>query len=432
MNTKFRFGVLTLLIAALLLPVVPVMGQGAQTLTITWWGGQTRHDRTIAVIEMYEEATGVNIEYEFSGWGDYWTRVTTQAAGGELACIMQQDYRYVTEWQSRGLLRSLEPYIESGVIDTTDIPESILASGRVGEELYAFNLGVNSQAWVLDLDAFEAAGVELPAWDWTWEDFENITLQLHEALGIWGFGGSLSQIPLWPSIYLGHGEFTYNENGTAVGYEDDQPLIDHYNMILRLMDAGAVLTQEEQAEYQDSSVETGTLTTGKAAMEYMWSNGVVGLVDAAGEDRHFGLWPVPRPVGGQSSNFIKPSQFFSITSQCDDAEAEEAAKFISFFVNDLAANEILFAERGVPAPSTVREHLGAMLEPAQALVFDFIAKVSEDASPINPPDPPGAGDISSNVWTPLFEEPVLYGQISVEEGVQIFRDEANLILSENE
>ena len=65
MNAKTRFGVLALLILTLLMLSVPVMGQDP-TLTITWWGGQTRHDRTIEVIEMYEEATGVDIEFEFS------------------------------------------------------------------------------------------------------------------------------------------------------------------------------------------------------------------------------------------------------------------------------------------------------------------------------------------------------------------------------
>lgn len=433
MNTKVRLGVLVLVIVALALPSVPAMGQDAQTLTITWWGGQSRHDRTIEVIEMYEEATGVDVEYEFSGWGDYWTRTTTQAAGGELACIMQHDYRYVTEWASRGLLQPLDPYIESGVIDTSNFLESALASGKVGDELYGFLLGSNSQAWVLDLDKFEEAGIEPPPWDWTWEDFENITMQLHEELGIWGFGADLSQIPLWPSVMLGYGEFTYSEDGTGLGYEDDQPMIDYFNMILRLVEAGAVPTQAEQAERQDEGIETAPITVGNAAMTYLWSNGVVGLFGAAGEERNFGLWPVPRPVDGQSSNFVKPAMFFAITSQCaDEAEAEAAAEFINFFVNETSIYDVLLSDRGVPGSSAVREYMSMSLDPASALVFDFVAHVSEDASPINPPDPPGAGDLRDNVWRPLFRDPVMYGQISVEDGVKLFRDEANLLLSENE
>lgn len=429
MNTKIRFGVLAVLIVALLLPVVPAMGRD-DTLTITWWGSQDRHDRTIKVIEMYEAAAGVDIEYEFSGWGDYWTRVTTQATGGELACVMQQDYRYITEWQSRGLLVSLEQYVESGLIDTTNIPEAALASGRVGDELYGFNLGNNSQTFLLDLDAFEAAGVDLPAWDWTWEDFESIANQLHEKLGVWALGPSLPDIALWASLYLGYGQNIYNADGTGLGYDDDQPLIDYYNMIIRLQESGAVPAQDEAAEFADVGPEGAPIVDGRAAMDYRWSNQIVAVAAAAGADRNFKLWTLPRPVDGQSQNYLKPSMFFSITSQCENPE--EAARFINYFVNDLAANEVLFAERGVPVSSEVRAHLDSMLEPIQADMFSFLAAVAEDASPIQPPDPPGAADLRDNVYTPLFVEPVLFGQISIEEGVKILREEANLILSENE
>jgi multiple sugar transport system substrate-binding protein len=93
MKSKASLSVIVLLVTVMLLSAIPAIGQ-SPTLTMTWWGGDTRHNRTIEVIEMYEEATGVDVEYEFSGWGDYWTRTTTQASGGELACLMQHEYRH--------------------------------------------------------------------------------------------------------------------------------------------------------------------------------------------------------------------------------------------------------------------------------------------------------------------------------------------------
>ncbi len=431
MKYFFRTSIMALsLLMLFLLSVIPAIGQDSITLRVTWWGSQDRHDRTIAVIEMYEAANpNVNIEYEFSGFNDYWTRVSTQAAGNELACVMQQDYRYLAEWQSRGLNVALDPFIESGLIDLTNIPEANLASGRVGEELYGMNLGDNSQTIIIDVAAFEAAGIELPAWDWTWEDFEAIAMQLHETSGIWAIGPTLPEIALWSALYLGYGEGIYNEDGTGLGYEDDQPLIDYFNMIIRLQQAGAIPTQEESVEFIDAGPEGAAIVNGRAAMDYRWSNQVVAVTSVAGEGREFRLWPLPRPVGGQSQNFLKPSMFFSITSQCE--YPEEAAKFINYFVNDIPANEVLFAERGVPVSTVVRDHLTAMLEGVQAEMFSFVATVAEDASPIQPPDPPGAADLRDNVYNPLFVEPVLYGVITVEEGVAILREEANRILSEN-
>ena len=41
------------------------------TLRMAWWGSQTRHDRTVQVIEMYEKAhPNVKIEYEFFSFDD--------------------------------------------------------------------------------------------------------------------------------------------------------------------------------------------------------------------------------------------------------------------------------------------------------------------------------------------------------------------------
>ncbi|MGN1020205.1 MAG: hypothetical protein ACI4O7_07500, partial [Aristaeellaceae bacterium] len=44
-----------------------------ETLSIMWWGSDTRAGITIKVIEMYEELTGLKIEYEYYDGGSYWT-----------------------------------------------------------------------------------------------------------------------------------------------------------------------------------------------------------------------------------------------------------------------------------------------------------------------------------------------------------------------
>jgi multiple sugar transport system substrate-binding protein len=229
-------------------------------------------------------------------------------------------------------------------------------------------------------------------------------------------------------MYNSLGELPFAVDGTALGYEDDQPLIDHFNMILRLMETDAIPTLEEAAEYAGGP-EQSPIVTGDAAMQYQWSNQVVAVFSAAGEDRHFKLWPMPRPEGANSANFLKPSMFFSIPSSCQNAE--EAAKFINYFTNDLAANEVLGAERGVPISSAVRDHLRPTLDAVGQETFEFLELVQTDSSPIFPPNPPGYNDIRANVWAPLFHDPVLYGQLSPEEGVLIFREETNSILSGN-
>jgi multiple sugar transport system substrate-binding protein len=131
---------------------------------------------------------------------------------------------------------------------------------------------------------------------------------------------------------------------------------------------------------------------------------------------------------GYPRNYIKPSMFFSISK--DSKHAEEAAKFIDFFTNSVEANEILFAERGVPISSAVREALLPQLGPAQRVMFEFLGIVEGYNSPIRPPDPPGHADILNNVYLPEIVEPILYGVLSPEDGVKILREEAEIILAQ--
>ncbi len=415
-------------LSAMLLMATGIAVQAQETLSITWWGSQNRHDRTIEVIELFEEETGIDIEYEFSGWSDYWTRVNTQAAGGNIACIMQHDYRFLTEWSDRGLLMPLNDLIDSGSIDTSGISESVISSGAVDEDIVGISLGTNSQVIILDVDAFEAAGIELPDFDWTFDDFEEISLQFAEQ-GIWGLAYGIWDDSNLKAVLLSTGQDLYNAEGTAHGITDPAPLVDYLNRLYAMMEAGAIPTMDLQADISAPGLEGSPIIDGREAMRYQWSNQVIALTTAAGEDRNFALYPLPR-YGDQSPNYLKPSMFFSITSGCENVEG--AAQFIDWVTNSEAANDILFAERGVPVDADILTYLSDQVDPVTAQVFQYIADVSEIAIPVPPPDPAGASDIVENVIAPLVVDPVLFGMLDAADAVTIFQDEANLILAQNE
>jgi multiple sugar transport system substrate-binding protein len=433
MKTKKGLLVTLVILAALILPSASAFSQDEKIeLRIAWWGSQNRHDRTIAVIELYEQQNpNVDIVYEPSGWDDHWTKLATQAAGGDLPDIIQQDYARINEWVTNGQLLPLDDYIASGIIDTSNIADASLAGGRVDGKLYGFNLGNNSETFIIDVDALEKAGLTLPEVDWTWADFEEMALKLHDELGVYAIGGNLHLSEHWKGIYISCcDEYAYNAEGNGLGYTEDQDhyFVDYLHMLLRLTDAGAIPTIEETNARTGTSTEDSYIVTQQAVMEYGWSNMLVAIWTAAGEDRNFVEWTVPRVVDGYPRNYIKPSMFFSISK--DSKHAEEAAKFIDFFTNSVEANEILMAERGVPISSAVREALLPQLGPAQKAMFDFLGVVEGYNSPIRPPDPAGHADLNNNVYIPEVVEPVLYGVLSPEDAVKILREEAEVILAQ--
>jgi multiple sugar transport system substrate-binding protein len=396
---------------------------------ISWWGSQSRHDITIEVIEMFmAEHPNITITYDFASFGDYWTLMSTKAAGGNLPCVMQQDYAYFKQYVTDGLLIPLDPYVEDGTIDLSNASEEAVDGGRVDGELYALNLGTNSQSFVIDVDKFNEAGVALPEPDWTWSDFEEINMALHDTLGIYGNGGGLENPQILNALYLSLGSGLYSDDGKSLGFTDTKPLEDYFNMMVRLQDAEAMPSRDEQVS-NPPSLENNALVTGEAAMYFAHTNQIVALWQAAGEDRNLQMVPVPRAEGAtQPANYFKPSMFFSISSQCQTPD--EAAMFIDYFTNSAEANQVLLAERGVPISSAVAEALKPSLTKSQLASFDFLASLEGNVSPIRPPDPAAHNDILTNVYVPLVLDPMMFKQITPEEAAQTLYDEANNILSQ--
>src|SRR5262249_15566632 len=269
--------------------------------------------------------------------------------------------------------------------------------------------------------------VPLPAQNWSWDDFEQISMNLHQKLGTWGAGSGLYDIQMWKSLYLGYGQWGFSADGKNLGYSDDQKFVDYLKMLSRLQDAGAIPTRQEAvAQYRTSGVEDTPIVPGKAAMQYLWSNQLVAAWTAAGADRKFVLTHLPRPKGGQAENYLKPSQFISITAH--SKHPKEAAMFVDFITNDVEANKILLGERGVPIAPKIQEAIKPLLTPAQTEVLNYLALLEKDSSPLPPPDPAAQQKLQDNLYYPELVDPVLLKRTAPEEAVANFRKEATAML----
>jgi multiple sugar transport system substrate-binding protein len=283
---------------------------------------------------------------------------------------------------------------------------------------------------VLDVDAFQKAGVPLPATNWAWDDFEQIAMTIHSKLGIHGAGAGLSNIQLWKSLQLGFGEWGYSTDGKSLGFTDDQRFVDYLKMLTRLQDAGAALSQQEDiANHRAGNVEARPIVAGRSAMDEMWSNQLVAVWTAAGSSRNFKMTMLPRAKAAtQAQNYLKPSQFVSITAKAK--HPKEAAMFIDFMTNDVEANKILLGERGVPISPRIQEAIKPLLSPAQVETLNYISLVEKEGSPLPPPDPAVNNKIDQNIYLPQLVDPVLLKQVSPDTAVAQFRKDATLMLAE--
>ncbi len=125
-----------------------------------FWGGQARADRTYGVTDLYTKGVRHRrIEGEFSAFGDYWPKLATQVAGGNSPDLIQMDYRYIVEYATRNSIAPLGR-VRRRRPRSVDFDADQLEGGKVDGKLPGISLGANSAANILNVAAFEEAGVE--------------------------------------------------------------------------------------------------------------------------------------------------------------------------------------------------------------------------------------------------------------------------------
>jgi multiple sugar transport system substrate-binding protein len=397
-------------------------------MRITWWGNTVRDEQTAKVADLFKSKNpGITIDLETTGWGGYWDKVNTQAASGSTPDIMQQDYLYIGQWASRGQLLDLTPYIQDGTIDVSNIPDSVVASGKIDGRLYGLPLGTTIYCMAVDPAVLEKAGI--PKFDsttWTWRDFEGIAETIYQKTGVRTMPfGSVEAFPDVENYVRQSGVPFYAPEGKKLGFSDPSLLKDFWDMELRLLDKGVLIPVSEA--FVQTSNEESPLAKGRSWVMTFWNTQIVTMSDAAG--RPLELVFNPRIDGYKRPGaFFKPSMFFSITAETENSAL--AAKFLSFFLNDMEANDIIRGERGVPIVTPVRDSMSGKIGVSQQVAFDILSEAAAKGyvSPVDPPYPAKSGEVNALLRDITVQ--VLNKSVSSAEGASRFITRANQILAE--
>ncbi|MGG1516082.1 extracellular solute-binding protein [Paenibacillus oryzisoli] len=391
------------------------------TLRVAWWGGQSRHDYTLKLIELYQQKNpNVKIESEYAAFDDYWKKLAPQAAANGLPDVFQMDISYLTQYGSKGQLEDLTPFTTSGVLDVKDISENNLSGGKVDGKLVAMNAGSNALGATIDSQMLKDAGVTLKD-DWTFSDLDAVGAALKAKGKL--LGGDLRHDVYFPFYLRSVGQKLYAADGTQLGYSDDKPFIDYYTMYKKWYDSGYILPLDKLAQ-KKGVAEDDEMVLGNAAATFQWSNQFIGFNTAAKRSLDIAKTP---SWSQNKALFLKPSMFWSVSK--NSKNKEEAAKFVNFLINDIDANKIIMGERGVPVSSKVKEALMPLLSPEQKKVFEYVAWAEKNASPMDPPSPIGSVEVEKLLKDTA--EQILYKKLTVEEGAAKFRKDANAILAKN-
>ena len=420
---KKRF-ITTLAAAAMLCSsLVPsALADDKTTVNILWWGSQTRHDLTVKLIEKFEELNpDIDVVMDYSDWSGYWTKLPAQVAGGQTPDVFQMDYAYLSQYAENGVLAELDSYIADGSLDMSDVSENVLASGQVNGKTYAISTGTNAPAMLYRKDILDELGLTLPM-NPTMSEYTAVAKAVYEATGLRDtYVTDCSAVIL--RIHLrNYGLNLYNEDATALGFDDPKHLVNMWKLALQAQEEGWGLMPGEAAAVTafDSMVVD-------AWSRFQNSNELQAYRDATGKD--IGMVMLPSMDDATTpALFLKPAMFWCVGSDSENKEA--AVRFINFFTNSPECFDIVGIERAVPISAKMREYVAPSLNETSQEVAAYIDFVSQPGmtSPLMNADPAVASTVSELL--DQYSEQVRYGMVDdLDATARQFMDEANEILA---
>jgi multiple sugar transport system substrate-binding protein len=400
------------------------------TIKIAWWGSDKRHEYTQQLLDLYTELNpNVKFEASPSGWDGYFERLSTQAASGSMPDIVQMDYLYISTYAKNNSLADMQEFVDSGVIDVSNIDENILNTGSINSKRVGIPLSTSILAVTYNPTVIEAAGAEIPSDSWTWDDYIALNTKVAQATGepsalvsIIGPFGDTNPFSYWVRQ---HGGILFNADGTGLGYEDDAITADYFQMWQDMSDANVAPDPDEQSQLAAVGKEALPIVTDKAATTVEWNN-FTSVVSGVNDKLKLALMPSSSEGKGL---WLKPGMFFSVSES--SKVKEECAKFINWIINSEEANDIIAGERGTPVSSAVRDYMmnsGKMTE-QQVEMFGYVDKAAALAGETPAPDPSGIAEV--NEAFAKAGNSVLYGQATAAEAAATFREQVTEILERN-
>jgi len=383
------------------------------TLTYGYWDTtqQPGIDAQIAAFEA--KFPNISISLQAIPWGDYWTKLQTGVAGGSTHDVFWMVPVYFPVYAAQGALADIQPITGDGGVDLSSYPQSLVDIYTTEGTSYGVVRDFDTIGLYYNRDLFDAAQMEYPTADWTWQDLrkaaEQLTLKDGDTTTQWGFGASLSvQQNLFNFISQNDGQF-FNEDKTESLL--DQPAA--CEAILFATDMILDGLSPSVAEQQTSDPYESLLPAGKIAMMPggSWHAGRLAEVNPA-------IDVAPLPQGTQRATMIAGLANVVWSGSPHMCEALEFAKFLG----SQEAEQIL-ADNGTVIPA-----MNGLQEAWRDAVPEMNLQVFLDAVEYSVPFPtaPTGGEWVTNVEGVMVE--AFSGSIPRDEICQRFAEAAEAAL----
>ena len=393
------------------------------TLTMSWWGGESRHNAYQEAIKAFSaEHSTITVNPTFAAWSGWEDTMSTKFAGGVAEDVCQINWNWLYNYSKNGQtfidLNSVSEYL-----DLTQWDEAKLAACNVANAQQCVPVSMTGRIFYWNKTTFDKAGIAFPT---TLDELMAAGKTFQEKLGddyypphLGAYDRMILMVFYLESKY---GKDWADPVTSTLNYTEDE-IAEGLAFIKSLVDNHVMMNLKTyySANSDTATHQSNEWITGKIAGIFEWDS-AASKYSSALDDSNKDGFTVGEEIkfGDYNGGFSKVSMGLAITKTCE--HVAEAATLIQFLLNEEKGASIMGSECGIPASKAglkFAQDAGAV----KSLVAEANAKVM--AFTTNKLDPLFENNDLKASGTGIYQEVfdnIDYGDQTPEEAVETLLD----------
>ena len=400
------------------------LSDGPVSLSISWWGGDSRHAAYQSALEAFQaEHSNITVEPTFAAWSGWEEKMAAAFIAGNAQDVCQVNWNWLYNYSADGS-KFVDLNTTSKFIDLTQWDSAAMDACYVANSQQCVPVSMTGRIFYWNMTTFNKAGItEVPK---SLDDLMAAGKAFQEKLGddyypmhLGAYDRMILMVFYLESKY---GKDWADPITSTLNYTEDE-IAEGLSFIKSLVDGHVMMNLKDyySANSDTATHQSNEWITGKIAGIFEWDSAATKYSSALDDDNKDGF-TVGEEIkfGDYNGGFSKVSMGLAITKTCE--HPAEAATLINFLLNEEKGASIMGSECGIPASKAglkFAQDAGAV----KSLVAEANAKVM--AFTTNKLDPLFENNDLKASGTGIYQEVfdnIDYGDQTPEEAVETLLD----------
>ena len=365
------------------------LSDGPVNLSISWWGGDSRHAAYQSALEAFQaEHSNITVEPTFAAWSGWEEKMAAAFIAGNAQDVCQVNWNWLYNYSADGS-KFVDLNTTTNFLDLTQFDQAALDACTVANAQQCVPVSMTGRIFFWNMTTFNKAGItEVPK---TLDDLKAAGKAFQEKLGndyypmhLGAYDRMILMVFYLESKY---GKDWADSTTSTLNYSEDE-IVEGLNFIKSLVDDHVMMNLKDyySANSDTATHQSNEWITGKIAGIFEWDSAASKYASALDDDNKDGF-TVGEEIkfGDFNGGFSKVSMGLAITKTSQ--YVAESATLINFLLNEEKGASIMGSECGIPASKA-----GLAAAQAAGAVKDLVADANSKVMAF-----------TTNKLDPLFE-----------------------------